>query len=423
MNRIVITGIGTITPAGRGLDALWRHVQSGQSCLEPIDSEVYFDASAYACQVAGQVHTLHEPRVLTERMLAQTDRYSQLALVAVLDALETAQLPRGFLPVVQPERVSLVVGTAMAGLATIEKEMRTFWTQGKQGVDRYSETAGFPPSAQGHISIHFGVKGRSRTFVSERASGAHALIEGAKMIQRGLADVVIAGGAEAPITSIVWSAYQSSGMVARTSELEPAYTYRPFDSEHMGMIVGEGSTFLVLEEREHAEQRGVPILAEVCGWGMGTDPTPLHISQKAVQSPGQTFVRIISTSLDQAHIRSVDIDAIFAHGAALPQEDATERAAMTTVFGDYRVPVTIPKLGFGHLQGAAAATDVAIAVQSLLHHTIPPTPSAQYLEAVSGLDLVYTPVCTRELRQSMVLSGGLGGMQACLVVSSSGKDR
>jgi 3-oxoacyl-(acyl-carrier-protein) synthase len=417
MKRIVITGIGTITPAGRGLDTLWRHVQSGRSCLEPIESALYFDASAYACQVAGQVHNLHEPRVLTERMLAQTDRYSQLALVAVLDALEAARLPQGFLPVVQPERVSLLVGTAMAGLTTIEKEMRTFWTQGKQSVNRYWETASFPPSAQGHISIHFGIRGRSRTFVSERASGAHALIEGAKMIQRGLADVVIAGGAEAPITSIAWSAYQSNATLVRTSRMEPAHMYRPFDHEHIGMIVGEGSTFLILEERNHAEQRDAPILAEVCGWGMGTDPTSLHPLQKTTQDSGQTFARIITASLDQAHIQPANIDILFAHGAALPQEDATERAAITTVFGHNGVPVTIPKVGFGHLQGAAAATDVAIAVQSLLHRTIPPTPSIGYPEAASGLDLVHTQARTGELKQSMILSGGLGGMQACLVVS------
>src|SRR5260370_30312717 len=175
---VVITGIGTVTPAGRGANALWLQASSGTSCVRPIDPQKYFDASKYDCQVAGQVPFFGEPRVLTERILEQTDRCTQMALVAVLDALDAAKLPIGFLPVVLPERVSIVVGTVTGGLTFVENDIRNFWIKGKQGTNPYVALAGFPASTQGNISICFGVKGRARTFVSERASGVHALIEG-----------------------------------------------------------------------------------------------------------------------------------------------------------------------------------------------------------------------------------------------------
>jgi len=416
---VVITGIGTVTPAGRGASALWLHAFSGTSCVRPIDPQKYFDASKYDCQVAGQVPCFDEPRVLTKRILAQTDRCTQIALVAALDALDAAKLPIGFLPVILPERVSIVVGTVTGGLTFVENDMRNFWTKGKQGTHLYLATASFPASAQGYISICFGVKGRARTFVSERASGAHALIEGANNIQRGQADIVIAGGTEAPITPMVWSAYQSGHMLQRTHTMEPAHTYRPFDHKHTGMIIGEGSTFVIFEEREHALRRGVPILAEVRGWSMGTDPTPLTPSEVPKEQPGRWLAKTINASLMQANIQSDDIDVIFPHGSAIAEEDEAELSAITTVFGHDRIPVSIPKVGFGHLQGAAVSTDMAIAVQSLLNQTIPPTPHAELLEVDSGLNLVHTHAQTTEIKHSLILSGGLAGMHACLVVSQS----
>ncbi len=213
---VAITGIGTLTPAGRGTEALWRSISSGRTCIAPIDPERYFDTSKYSCQVAGQVPPFNEPRVLTESMIAQTDRCSQMALAAVVDALDAARLPMDFRSKdspISPERVSLTVSTIAAGWTYVEREMRNLWTKGVGAMDRYGLTAGFPAGPQGHISIFFGIQGRTRTFVSERASGAHALIKGAQAIERGDAEIVIAGGTEAPLTPLVWATYHASNML------------------------------------------------------------------------------------------------------------------------------------------------------------------------------------------------------------------
>ncbi|TMC22237.1 MAG: beta-ketoacyl-[acyl-carrier-protein] synthase family protein [Chloroflexi bacterium] len=401
---VAITGIGTLTPAGRGTEALWATISSGRACLTAIDPQNYFDPSPYACQIAGQVPSFDEPRVLTASMMAQTDRCSQMALVAALDALDEARLPMDFRSErspVAPERVSLAVATVAAGWTYVEREMRNLWTKGVGAMDRYALTAGFPAGPQGHVGILFGVEGRTRTFVSERASGAHALIEGAKAIQRGDAEIVIAGGTEAPLTPLVWAAYHASNMLQPTSEGA---------DQHTGMFIGEGSTFLILEEREHAIRRDVPILAEIRGWSRGTDAYPLGASRK---QPSQKLVQIIHASLAQAHIHPAAVDVIFPAGPALPAEDVAEEAALKCVFDGEYPRVAIPKAILGHLQGAAVATDVAIAVLALGRQVIPPTQ-----DSLLPTDLMSTNECTASfLKHALVLSCGLGGMHASLVIS------
>ncbi|MBV9256555.1 MAG: beta-ketoacyl-[acyl-carrier-protein] synthase family protein [Ktedonobacteraceae bacterium] len=403
---VAITGIGTLTPAGRGTEALWTCISSGRTCISPIDPQRYFEPFG-PCKVAGQVPSFSEPRVLTESMIAQTDRCSQLALVAVLDALDMAKLPIDFRSEDSPvasECVSLTVATVGAGWNYVEREMRNLWTKGVGAMDRYGLTAGFPAGPQGHISIFFGVEGRTRTFISERASGAQALIEGAKAIQRGDADVVIAGGTEAPITPIAWAAYHASNMLQPTSG-DPVH-------EHTGMLLGEGSTFLILEELEHARRREVPILAEVSGWSRGTDPCPLEGARK---QPGRCLSQSIHTSLAQADIQPTAINAIFPAGPALPEEDTAEEVAIRSTF-EQPLPLVTPKAILGHLQGAATATDVAIAALALERQEIPPTPDVlwdpDFIKSTSeGADL--------PLRHILILSGGLGGIHASLIVSKS----
>jgi 3-oxoacyl-(acyl-carrier-protein) synthase len=408
---VAITGIGTLTPAGRGTEALWTRISSGRTCLGPIDAEKYFDSSKYACQIAGQVPSFNEPRVLTEAMMAQTDRCSQMALVAVLDALEAARLPMDFRSKnspISPERVSLTVATIAAGWTYVEREMRNLWTKGVGAMDRYGLTAGFPAGPQGHISIFFGIEGRTRTFVSERASGAHALIEGAKAIERGDAEIVIAGGTEAPLTPLVWAAYESSNMLQPISQLED---HQPFARQHTGMLIGEGSTFLVLEEREHARRRDVPILAEIHGWSRGIDPDPLEGSRK---QPGRGLTQATHTSLGQADIQPTAIDVIFPGGPALVEEDAAEDAAIKNIF-DQPPPVAISKTVLGHLQGAAAATDVAIAALAFDRQVLPPTQ-----DALLRSDLNHINEATdHPMRHALILSSGLGGMYASLILSKS----
>lgn len=410
---VAITGIGTLTPAGRGIDALWASISSDHSCLAPIDPETYFDPSGFACQIAGHVPAFSEPRVLTEAMLEQTDRCSQLALVAVLDALDMAKLPSDFRAAnspVSPERVSLTVASIAAGWTYAEREMHMLWTQGIEALNRYGMTASFPAGPQGHIGIFFGVQGRMRTFVSERASGAHALIEGAKAIQRGDAEIVIAGGTEAPLTPLVWAAYHSAHMLQPTTLGENAAQSTYLSAHrHSRMLMGEGSTFLILEERKHAQQRGVPILAEIRGWRRGTDPSPLDGASKP---SAMRRIRAIRACLAQADIHPEAVDLLLPAGPALPEEDSAEEAAVKKIF-DRPLPRIMPKTILGHLQGAATATDVAIAALACDRQMLPSTNDVRSSSEKASIG----KRATFPLHHALICASGLGGMHGNLLIS------
>jgi 3-oxoacyl-(acyl-carrier-protein) synthase len=409
---VAITGIGTLTPAGRGTDALWRGISSNHTYLAPIDPETYFDPSGFACQMAGQVPFFSEPRVLTDSMLEQTDRCSQMALVAVLDALDMAELPSDFRAEsspVSPERVSLSVASIAAGWTYAEREMQKMWTQGVGTLNRYGMTASFPAGPQGHIGIFFGVEGRMRTFVSERASGVHALIEGAKAIERGDAEIVIAGGTEAPLTPLVWAAYHSTHMLQPTTQSENAAQAA---HHHSRMLIGEGSTFLVLEECQHARRRGVPILAEIRGWRRGTDPSPLSEASKQSET-GR--IRAIRASLAQADIPPEAIDLLLPAGPALQEEDSAEEAAIRKVF-DRSLPMLMPKTILGHLQGAATATDVAIAALACEQQMIP-VPQDAIASSSKRTGIGKSSIFS--IQHVLIFSSGLGGMHGNLIISKA----
>jgi 3-oxoacyl-(acyl-carrier-protein) synthase len=406
---VAITGIGTLTPAGRGIDALWTGIASDHPCLAPIDPATYFDPSGFACQIAGQVPVFSEPRVLTEAMLEQTDRCSQMALVAVLDALDMAKLPSDFRAAnspISPERVSLTVASIAAGWTYAEREMHRLWTQGIEALNRYGMTASFPAGPQGHIGIFFGVQGRMRTFVSERVSGAHALMEGAKAIQRGDAEIVIAGGTEAPLTPLVWAAYHSAHMLQPMTLSEHAVQTA---HHHSRMLMGEGSTFLILEERKHAQQRGVPILAEIRGWRRGTDPSPLGEARKQSE---MGRLRAIGASLAQAGIHPEAVDLLLPAGPALQEEESAEEAAIKKIF-DRPLPMLMPKTILGHLQGAATATDVAIAALVCDRQVLPSADDVRSSSEKAGIG----KRATSPLHHALIFASGLGGMHGNLLIS------
>lgn len=413
-HAVAITGIGTLTPAGRGTEALWKHLSSGRIASLPIDPQKYFDPSGYACQTAGQVPSFEEPRVLTRTIMAQTGRCSQMALVAVLDALDMARLPLDFRTKnspVAPERVALAVSTIGAGWAFLEQQMDQLWRQGVKAMDRYGLTAGFLAGPQGHISILFGIEGRARTFVSERVSGAHALIEGARTIERGEAEIAIAGGAEAPLTALAWSAYHAAKGSHPTS-LDEMHPYLSSLAQQADKLISEGSTFLVLEEAEHARRRGVPILAEIHGWNRGTDPLPLDGSSK---QPGKGVMRGIRQSLAMADIQLPAIDALWSACPACTEEEEAEKAAIDSLF-TRPLPIVASGTALGHLQGAATATDVAIATLAFERQAVPFT---RQTEALPSDDNSLTAEETPELRHALVLASGLGGMHANLVISKA----
>jgi 3-oxoacyl-(acyl-carrier-protein) synthase len=416
MRQVAITGIAAITPAGVGSDALWAQALSGKSCTQTIDR---FDASRYQCSVAGQANAFDAEQMLSPRTVKRTDRFTHLALATVAMALQDGRITIGTAPgEIQPERISVMVGNVLGGWEFAERELRKLWVSGVREVSPYQATAWFPAAPQGNICISFGIKGRARTFVADRASSAYAFIHGAEMISRGQADIVIAGGTEAPVSPYGWLCCQTSGYLTQSSRYLPATTYRPFDRDHSGTVAAEGSAFLILEELDHALSRGASIYGLVSGWALSNDG---YMPCYTVEPKGQVLARTMRKSMDQAAVRPDEIDAIFASGSAVPVEDMTEVYAIQSAFDTMSrvVPVTAPKAAIGHMLGAATSADIVLALQALSHKLVPPT--ANLDRPAPGFDLNFVreaPLPLDRAQHSMVVSRGLGGVNACMIISA-----
>ncbi|MEV4335021.1 beta-ketoacyl-[acyl-carrier-protein] synthase family protein [Streptomyces sp. NPDC049597] len=413
MNGIVITGIGAVTPAGTGAEAVWADARDGRSKVTAIDR---FDASDYACQAAGQADFTAAEH-LPPRFVKRTDRFTHLAVHAVRDALTDAGITIG--EDVAPERTGVMVGNVLGGWEFAERELRKLWTDGPRAVSPYQATAWFPAAPQGNICIDQGIKGPARTFVADRASGAYALIGAAQSLLRGQADMVIAGGVEAPLSPYGWLCLETSGLGAKSrSSLEPHELYRPFDAGHGGSVFAEGAVFLIMERRETAEARGATVLGELAGWGVSTDG---YMPYYTVEPTGQVLGRAMTAAVEQAGVTVADLGAVFAHGAGVPFEDVTEGYALHEAFGTAAdgLPVTAPKAGFGHLLGAAAPADAVIALNSMREGLIPPTPNLD--RPAPGIDLDFVRGGARPAKgmgHTLVVSRGLGGVNACLLLRS-----
>jgi 3-oxoacyl-(acyl-carrier-protein) synthase len=417
MTRVVVTGTGAVTPAGIGVDALWERALSGRSCVRRIDR---FDPVSYRCQVAGQADAFEAKQWLPGRFVKRTDRFTHLAVVAAEMALADAGLSVGGSDGIAPERIAVMVGNVLGGWEFAERELRDLWVSGPREVSPYQATAWFPAAPQGNICIRLGIKGRARTFVCDRASGAYALVHGAETITRGQADVVIAGGTEQPLSPYAWLCCQTGSFLAPADDTaEPQGAYRPFDRSHGGTVVGEGSAFLILEDLEHARARGAEILAEVTGWAVSTDGyMPYYTSEPH----GQTMSAAMTKSLGRAGIGTDELGCVLADGSAVPREDASEVLALKTALGRHagQVPVTAVKAAYGHLLGAATPADAVIAVRMLERGLIPPV--ANLSQPAPGFDLdfvVGAPKPAEPLRHVLIVSRGLGGVNACLVLSGS----
>jgi 3-oxoacyl-(acyl-carrier-protein) synthase len=414
MTRVVLTGVGAITPAGIGADALWERVASGRSCVRRIDR---FDPAAYQCQVAGQADAFAAGDWLGGRFVKRTDRFTHLAVVAAEAACQDAGLVIGPDEAARPERVGVMVGNVLGGWEFAERELRDLWAHGIKEVSPYQATAWFPAAPQGNICIRLGIKGRARTFVCDRASGAYALLHAAETIVRDQADVVLAGGTEQPLSPYAWLCCQTGGFLTPAGNAQPETAYRPFDRGHGGTVVGEGSVFLILEGYEHARERGANILAELTGWALNTDGyMPYYTSEPH----GHTLSVAIRRSLDRAGITAADLSCVLADGSAVPREDASEVLAIKTALGEHagRIPVTTVKAAFGHLLGSATAADVAVAAAMIKHGRIPPVANLGRPAAGFDLDFVTTaPRAADGLRHVLVISRGMGGVNACLVLS------
>lgn len=407
MRKVVITGLGIVAPSGTGKAAFWDGMKEGVSFITPISK---FDASRYPSRIAGEVKELEIPDSFSKRLLKKLDRFSHLALVATDLALKDGRVE---LAEEDLNRVGVFIGNALGGWQYAETELRDLYVEGLDGVSPYQATAWFPAAPQGQISIYYGIKGYSKTVISDRASSLMALGYAARTIKKGNADLILAGGTEAPVTPYALLCCNTCGSLSTRNE-EASNAYRPFDGRRDGLVIGEGAGIVVLEEMEHALKRGAPIYGEVVGYATNCD----GYHRVDFDPEGEQLARAIKTALDESKLSVSEVDYICADGAATEDGDRSETRAVKKVFGDraYKIPVSAPKSMIGNLLGASGAVDLITTLLSMENDCVLPT--INYQEKDPECDLDYVPLKPRsqEVTTALIHSRGRGGINAVLAV-------
>lgn len=407
MNRVVVTGMGVISPVGIGLENFWQSLVEGKSGVGPI---THFDASELSTRIAAEVKDFDAKDYIDRKEAKRMDRFTQFAVAAAKMASQDAGLEMEKL---NSDRVGVVLGTGIGGTDTFEKQHKVLQDKGPGRVSPFFVPMMIANMAAGHISINLGAKGPNYTVITACASGTNAIGEAFKLLQRGDADVVITGGTEAAITPMSFSGFCSMKALSTHND-EPQKASRPFDKNRDGFVMGEGSGILILETLEHAKKRGASIYAEIVGYGATADA--YHITAPAPE--GEGGARAMSNALKDAGLNPSDIDYINAHGTSTPLNDKFETAAIKKVFGDNakKVAISSTKSMIGHLLGAAGAVELITSILTINKGII--TPTINYEERDPECDLDYVPNEAREANVNYALSNslGFGGHNATLIV-------
>ena len=406
--RVVITGIGAITPLGSGKLGLWQGVLSGQSAVRRIDR---FNTDGYRSQVAAQVDDFDPLDHLPAQRARRLDRYSQFAIAAAQQAILDSGL---CLSSRESEVTGVYMGSALGGLSFAEEQHAAFVTGNLRAVNPILALTVFGSAASCNIAMEMGLHGQNQTNANSCASGAVAIGEAYRLIKSGGADVMLAGGAEAPLAPLVFGAFDIIRAMSSNSNAEPQSASRPFDAMRDGFVMAEGSAVLVLEGYEHAQARGADIYAEIIGYATTTDA--YHMT--APRPDGAQAARAMREALAHAHLQPHDIDYISAHGSSTPLNDKTETLAIKQVFGEdaYKVGISSTKAMHGHALGATGAIELAISCLAMQNDYLPPTLNLHHPD--NECDLDYIPHAGRPLRVSTILSNsfGFGGINASLIL-------
>lgn len=405
--RVAITGIGCVTPIGTGVNDLWQGLRAQRSAVVPATR---FDASIYRSQCAAQIDDFDPTNWIEAKRVKRLDRFSQFAVVSAILALEDGALD---LAQVDRERVGAMMGTALGGVGYAEEQAARFMQGGLRAVDATLALAVFGGSASCNIAIEFGVSGPNSTNAMSCASGSMAIGESFRQIRDGYADVMLAGGAEAPLATLCFGAFALIRAMSTRND-DPTRASRPFDADRDGFVMGEGGAVLLLEEWEHAVARGARIYAELSGYGTTNDAH--HMT--APLPEGTQAARCMRQALRDAAVVPTDVAYINAHGSSTPLNDPTETLAIKQVFGAhaYRIPVSSTKGYYGHALGASGAFEAAISALVIERGWVPPTLNLD--TPAPGCDLDYVPLVGRDLSPGVVLSNsfGFGGINAALVL-------
>ncbi|HET7374023.1 MAG TPA: beta-ketoacyl-ACP synthase II [Gemmatimonadaceae bacterium] len=403
--RVVVTGIGVVTPIGISRDAMWDGLRAGRSAVRGVTR---FDASIFRSQIAAEID-FHPSDFIEERRIRRLDRFGQFTIACGRLAVEDSGLD---LAAEDRERIGSSMGTALGGVGYAEEQFLVFKTEGIRAVSPTLATNVFAGAASCNIAIEFGVQGPNSTNAMSCASGTMGIGDGFRQIRDGYADVMICGGVEAPLNQLCFGAFSIIRAMSTRNGM-PERASRPFDRERDGFVMGEGAAILVLEEYDRAKARGAHIYAEVCGYSFCNDAH--HMT--APRPDGTQAARAIRGALADAHVQPHEISYVNAHGSSTPLNDPTETRAIKAVFGDHaaRLQVSSTKAYYGHALGASGAMEAAICALSLEREWLPPTLNLQNPD--DGCDLDYIPNVGREAATEYVLSNsfGFGGINAALV--------
>ncbi len=414
MRRVVITGLGLVTPIGIGVDATWQALLAGKSGAGPITN---FDATGYASQFACEVKdwAAAAPTWFDKRELKHYDRFLQFGVAAAMMAMDDAGFADRKVPAGEEDRWGCYIGAGLGGVETIENTHDTGRSKGpRYGFSPYFVTDIIINMVPGMVTIRTGARGPNFSHVSACSSGAHSIGEAMRAIRHGYADGMIAGGCEATITMLGVGGFNAMRAMS-TRNSDPAGASRPFDNDRDGFVIGEGAGVVILEELEHARARGARIYGEVRGYAAGSDAH--HVTAPAPEGIGAQ--RCMRAALADARLAPTEIGYINAHGTSTDANDKNETAAIKAVFGDHArtLAVSSTKSMTGHMLGAAGSVECAIAALALTHDVLPPT--INYTTPDPDCDLDYVPNQARPQRVDAILSNsfGFGGTNACLVLA------
>jgi len=405
-NRVVVTGIGMLTPLGIGVEKSWEGLLAGKSGIRRITQ---FDSSQFPTKIAGEVEGFNPEDYIEIKEIKKMDRFIQFAIAAAHIALEDSGLK---ITDSNAERVGVIVGSGIGGLSSIERYHTILMEKGPRKISPFFIPMLIINLASGQISIRFGAKGPNSALATACATGSHAIGDALKIIQRGDADVMIAGGAEAVITPLGIGGFNAMKALSTRND-EPEKASRPFDIDRDGFIMGEGAGIVILESLESAVTRGANIYAEIVGYGMTADA--YHIT--APSPGGEGAVRCMKMTLQDAGVNPSDINYINAHGTSTKYGDELETIGIKTVFGEhaYKVPVSSTKSMTGHLLGAAGGVEAVISVLCICNDIVPPTINLDNPDTECDLD--YVPHHSRKMSVHYALTNsfGFGGTNACLL--------
>jgi len=407
--RVVITGLGVVSPVGNDLASFWSSLTEGKG---GIGLTTRFDVSNYSSQVAGEIKDFDASALIDRKALRHNDRFVHYAWAAAIEAFGQSGLVQDE---VDPNRFAVIVGSGIGGIETLETQHEKLLNRGPSRVSPFFVPMMISDMASGQLSIAFNAKGPNFCTVSACASGAHAIGEAYRMINEGRVDVMLAGGAESPITPLALAGFCSMKALSTRND-DPEHSSRPFDKERDGFVMSEGAGILVLEEYETAKKRGAHIIAELCGYGSTADA--YHVT--APDPSGAGAAGAMQLAIDDAQVALEEVDYINAHGTSTPLNDKCETESIKTVFGSLadKVAISSTKSMTGHLLGAAGGVEMVASAMAVQEGIIPPTINYEVPDPECGLDYVPNAARRQTVRVAISNSLGFGGHNVSLLIRS-----